>query len=414
MKTLVVLLVSAHNVAELESCLALRPEQIWLLASKSMRQPGERLYQQLQQQLPSSTITHLHHGTAQCDALTGNDAQQLQQWRDQWLQPELQRLKAEGWQTILNITGGTKLMPLVLAKLPEWDQLHYRALGEANTQIYREGSWEYGLCSEPAPIKSQLQLYLNRVKNKRPSKLSTQPDAMGVAEHLHQASLCRYRGEDHPWFLLEKIIHERQLWFNECHESSDYYTQSLPPHQIKALEPICTALNQLGDYIQLQPDRLTLPTYRHKASRRWQHFISGEWFELLIGHWLTEALGTDQIETNLQLHDRPHNSRDADLIVRHNHRLMAIELKADGHHFNAASDQLASLEKSSKAMLNTLLLFSPQAYCRIKDPDSARDRVAAASGRVGLAIDKESVIQLVQGNPRDSHTTNWGPYTPSP
>ena len=198
---------------------------------------------------------------------------------------------------------------------------------------------------------------------------------------------------------------DQKLWFDGCRIQSDYYTQYLHEEQVDLLRPICDTLSQLGQYIDLQSDRITLPTYHHRSSRPWQAFIAGGWFEYLVAQWLRDGSEPIEVETNLQLHDRPKNSRDADLIIRYKHQLMVIELKADWHNFNAASDQLESLKNTSKAKLNSLLLFSPQAYWNVDNPDSIHDRVVAANSRIGLAIDKESVVRLIT-----QRGTNWQPY----
>ena len=137
---------------------------------------------------------------------------------------------------------------------------------------------------------------------------------------------------------------DQKLWFDGCRIQSDYYTQYLHEEQVDLLRPICDTLSQLGQYIDLQSDRITLPTYHHRSSRPWQAFIAGGWFEYLVAQWLRDGSEPIEVETNLQLHDRPKNSRDADLIIRYKHQLMVIELKADWHNFNAASDQLESLK----------------------------------------------------------------------
>jgi hypothetical protein len=406
--TLLMLLVSEHNVAELESALHLQPDEIWLFSTLSFDDAARRLQMVIKQYLPATEVKKL---TSENHDIHRN-ASELAAWGKQNLRQQVDGYRQRGWYTILNITGGTKLIPMVFSNQAEWDALHYDAAETSKTQIWslQEQRWLSDNCRTNVTIEQQLRLYLERVEQKVDKQQLDSAHSLTVAQLLHDASLASYRSHHHPWHTLDRLIrnHGSDLWHDR--QDDKWHTQPITPAEFNELQAICHQLNQLGNFITLSQTTITLPTAKHKPSKAWREFIDGRWFEYLVAHWLHQHPPQAwQIMTNVDIYRDKEGmgQRDIDLVVRNEKKqLLLIELKVDTSDYRKDSGQLASLKDAVGAKLDSLLLCAPQYYRSIKDPAATQSRVKPS--RIGLAFNREAVINLIKDK-----KSNWGPSEPT-
>ncbi|MBF0245694.1 MAG: hypothetical protein HQL31_10570, partial [Planctomycetes bacterium] len=293
-----------------------------------------------------------------------------------------------------------------------WDELHYNPEGEQQGQIFisETAAWHTGICTEDATIEQQLSLYINRMTRiTQHDEIVEHPAALAVATLLHEASLASFKKQFHPWHKLAAMVRNggSDLWRDW--KGASHHTVSITANEYADLQPLCQQLNQLGDFIKLTPELLTLPTAKDAPSQAWRRFLEGKWFELLIVDWLRQQMEGALLLPNVKVFrdENDINGREIDLVIRQDKRLLMVELKADTVDYRHDVGQLESLKNSVGAKLGSLLLCAPQYYANIKDPVAVLQRVRPS--RLGLAFDKESLFQLITGKLE----SNWlQPITP--
>ncbi len=353
-RRLYVVIISEHNVAELQACLELQPDVVVTLTTKQMQRPGERFIRVLQEMMPALTI-HALPGIED-QPLEGTEAEATGTWLGQALRPFLEQHSAPQWKRILNFTGGTKLLSVQCLLTISWDELHYQHFGHNHIQVL---TLQQNQLREKGRINLEkalnplhhARLYLDHVKPHSQPALWKSPQALPLAEAIHGWVSAPDLGLGPAWLRLCELIEKNRLWDSR---------NALPPqvrltwqelgHPAEDMRPLIERLNTLEPakpHLHLSEEGLYLPGAADKASKNWRRFIAGEWFELLVLRWLEQRIERGKILSNVQLHANPTESgREVDILFLHNNTLSLLELKVStppGHSLGDAENQLSSL-----------------------------------------------------------------------
>jgi hypothetical protein len=367
--TLYVVISSSHNVAEYRCLLNLTPESVLIVSSTTEDGSAQRLASVIGQGLPDTKI-HFSPADGQ-NALEGDKGQSIQRWVEQSLQPLLHEYRNNGTRIILNLTGGTKLMAVFIQRAFPWHEIHYLALGAEHFERYDCEMRFAGTVELPVtvPLLHQGQLYMDKVTLHTPTSVERHPEAVAVAEYLHQQYATAgkivsiNRPLDLPWILLAQFIEEQSLWHSHFNgpEWQRIDIDGIYPLS-DAWQSLVAILRSIGSFIEERPEGLYLATVRYKSSEDWRHFLAGTWFELLLKHWLASYLPHIKVLSSVQLHaDKQDRGRESDLLVAAESGLMVVEAKVHRPATTSARAMQDQLKNTALRVgrVHACLVFSP-------------------------------------------------------
>ena len=421
-----VVIASKHNVAELEVCLEIKPDVLLVVVSDFIAKEGaaERFRSKLAEVLPHTQVHLL--GSAGVVSLSGDDAERDAAWVREVFQPACAAWRRSCERMIINITGGTKLLAMLLKEAYDWDAIHYQALGKQTIQELTNTGNHLGFlrtipCRKRAELPDIASLYNVKVEKSRPNPLFTSAACREVADALHQWALTEYRrrvmGEAvcHPWQPLAHWVVQSGVWWREGAEN----TATIAWEELLAGYPQVTRedvvqwaelLNQLDTsqrWIHWDEKNINLPRACKKEtakSKDWRRFIISDWFEWLMGEWLKEISPASQVAISIKAKDaEASQGREADVLWRNKGDLWVMELKValpDGKTPRQDLDQLRSLEDGF-GMAKKALVVSPY-YLTLLDKQqrTALDKgyVSSEKVRVVAAISARSLYEALNSS----------------
>lgn len=373
------LIVSQHNLAELQACLYLKPQRIILITTQSMQERAERLKKILAQRLQGSEIEILH------EQLEGNRVKEIREWVRNTLNARLRAGTQAGRRQILNMTGGNKIISLILSNLDTsagvaWEALHYQSIPDEKFapqievfQIYERDfrlQEPIDLSAVQVPPLDALCLYMDNPENDHPKPWESSALALQLAQERLDASLALSPGAgqpqpEHPWRYLTPWL--EQHWFEEGKKNHSF---ELHWHERDFPEPLLRPL--LARLQQLQPELQPLtftaqgvrfPSGVDKDSVDWRKWICGIWYEQLVLHWLEQCgIRPDSYVPNVHVRDHKRNdTHEIDILLLRHNKFQVIEIKAD----LPKGKKLSEFEKaitSASSLLSTAdkyLILSP-------------------------------------------------------
>lgn len=344
--------ISQFNVAELEACLACKPEHLVLVVSQNIaiQKAAARFELVIQQTLPASRI---YRPDEQC-GFGGDDAIEFQSWVGDALRPcleQIDRLSGNHHRWMLNATGGTKIMSMALLVGLPWSRVHYQGFGSSLQNLdFLNGEFipRKAIMSADAPAGSVVQLYADKLEFTNPPEHSDlaaaiwdalQPDSGDPLIGLFEALDTIWGDRDNPALALAKV-----RWH--------------VPEDLQCNPVACwlERFSTLADGV-FQPNGAGNPwqylipgnKINNRQQRRAHKWLCGGWLEDLVFEWLkTGGIPSGQVIKGLvsspEQQTGSATDRDSDLFVHFRGRSTLIEVKADvaGGDYLSVERQVAS------------------------------------------------------------------------
>ena len=410
--------VSNYNLPELEACLTRQPSDVLLVVSDKFRDSAELLHARLNARLPETTVHLLHQQETQ-HALSGDDLLQSQQWVRDVLVPRLKALSAEGKEPVLNFTGGTKSMAMVLLHGYRWSWVDYKAQNTNKLEALRflkkgefRALYQYQQKVEPTELvaaevldiprlhnKTVEQSTLNEIIDKRPGSPAIAQELWDALEQQEPSILGLFKAFDHIWSAgRENEAYKKDtltLSWAEFFAGSDSTQETVLPwlEKFQTLMPNSLHWNE---------DSITLPgneaTKKHRALRAW---INGLWLEQLGYEWLRAAGVPDRaIGCGVTISEGEKGKREADLLVHYQGKTSLIEVKTDvppGSTLKSLEEQLASIGESRFGQNNKVLFCGPELSQRLNasEDESVAFKARCKTSGVKICTTRAELLKAV-------------------
>lgn len=369
-----VIMISAHNVAELKSCLYFKPKNIYAIVTErkeieSAFDKFKKTIEDLQrdQILDNSIKLHKLSSTEQ-DILKGELYENTIDWIENFFIPNYCEKKFKNSNSVVfNMTGATKLLSLLILQSYKWDYVFYQPYSsnepEQNINIFTleniNGSHKINFSHttiinlkeitgvENIPAKYRLQLYADAVSRKSNNPISNIDRNIVIAE---KRFLAQKDSHDKEIKILSNILKKfEELWFNDINKNTDNNII----HKINFKEIFATdndldfdlinsvltelysidnhALELFKEFENNKENNIYIPNIHHKDFNNWIRWINGEWFEQLIKHWLIKLniVEKHNISSSLSIVHGSSSGYETDIIIEHSDTLYVLELKSD-------------------------------------------------------------------------------------
>ncbi|WP_044414212.1 PDDEXK family nuclease [Thiomicrospira microaerophila] len=396
-KVIYVLIVSAHNVPGLATLISLGCDihKVILISTSGsgFYDATERLKGVITQLNPNWLIEIWPKSMN----LSGESYQEMMKWVQQEVKPYYQRHEDYHW--MINITGGTKIMPIALLDALPWTEVHYKAFNYPHLQRWRHQPVYEPLedkTIETLSVKSALETY-KVIEQIKPNPLDINPEAVKLANDIWQAYLTYDESNPtHPHHILTMKL--QKAWaLGENTKSVNWpLTDWLPLSEdetlawFKKLEVISSGSVQVMEGKVYFPG--SSPKKRHKAFQRW---LKGLWFETLISSWLDSIPGLLKSHRmqNIRVNDL---KREIDFMLIKNNKLISIEAKVasapgKAHKSSEIIQQIKSIQDIGQ--LETLLCISPLFDKMIESEDAKNDFYESCSAnRIRLIKSRSDLI----------------------
>ncbi len=368
-----VLLVSDHNLAEYRACLKFKPAYISLIVTQRMDAVAQRLERVLRQALPNSQVERIG-GTDQIP-LDGERAETTVHWIECCFKPH-----SAAWQAqcvAFNMTGGTKLLSVLLGRAYPWQVVHYQPHQPNQAQLWMDcfvpdqtGQLQVTtpieLTDIQPPLVSVVALYVQPPKIHTPNPIFLQPDSPALALLRLQGQQLQAPSAENLWPALTPILN--RIWYEQpaVGKTVGIAWSEFVAEQ-SALRAWFERLNQLlptsmPPAVTWDDQQVFLPTVSNKQLKDWRRWISGDWYEQLVAAWLLElGVPAHSLQAGLQIIPDQSQGRESDLLLMHKHQLHVIEIKSDLPPNTALSTLEAQISSSTQSLgkISKVLVVSP-------------------------------------------------------
>jgi hypothetical protein len=397
-------IMSDHNLPEYQACIDLKPAVVLVIASTEYVKPGERFQRQLTERCPEMEVVLI--GGKADERLEGNDASEIQAWLAATFAAYYLFYQSMGYSMSLNLTGGTKIMSLLLKESFEWTNFHYQAEKLGYLQVLTPKSFTEQVTQIPyqneVPPLEHSRLYNERVNIVPENPLYAHAKALVLADYFMQAQLLtlEHKPAWHPWLALTSFLDESGIWEDRRNALSGEVTwQELCRNKVvggMASNPgepelplleerkarlivLFECLNELHPVITWDETGVILPLpsgrKKDRVLEHWMRFLAGGWYERLIMAWLDQTFPDSPRKANVQVSDaNASGQRELDILMVLKRRLWVLEVKADlppQHRASSASDQLSSAARPL-GRVGRMLVLSPQFVSRMRSADARR------------------------------------------
>lgn len=396
MKPIIYVMITSEHV--LPSVLSVRsqeplPSKVLLITTQSYAHAGERLAEQLKHLLPEVEVIALPS-----EDLSGESMQELVEWLDAYFLPLYSQFSDHHW--VLNMTGGTKIMPMALTNAINWHQIQYKAFKAPNIQGWRieDNSMTdfVDITMKTIDVREALSLYVDiDIEFSKP--LISELENSGLAAKIYEA----YQQADHPHQLLSRQL--EKLWSSDDSVKVDHVTvpwQNFLAQDSTALKQWCFYLADLSDgVVQCDNTGIILPTRnnRNKQVKAWIKWISGGWLESLLAHWLSEE--GIPFARNVKLkHVDVEVERELDIVLLVNGMFKVIEVKTAPDPNKSLSDivqQIVSIQSAGK--LTNMLFIGPEFRSSVTSKDKWEYFIEnCKANNIQLLDNRSSLIDFVR------------------
>lgn len=211
-------IISEHNLPEYQACLDLAPDVTFVISSRRVIEEGKRFCKQLKMRCPDMKVVPI--GNTEDERLEGHEAGEIQLWLNSVFDGYYRVYSDKGFGMVLNLTGGTKIMSLLLKESFDWQALHYQAEQLNHIQVLTRTDTNTDMQVKNLPYRCTVppvehgRLYSERVDTVDPSPLHEQPTALACANDFLQAQLLSLQTPIvwHPWLALTQMIDGQALW----------------------------------------------------------------------------------------------------------------------------------------------------------------------------------------------------------
>ena len=378
------LVVSDHNVSELECCITLQPAVTVLIASQRFVAAAQRFARTLRARLPACSVLIPVNDEL---PLTGDTFANCDHWIAQVLTPALQELKTlsqhEESLWYLNVTGGTKAIALALSRLHYWHVWHYKAYDKAYIEhIDRLDTSRptQQIALQPISAKEYCELYTPFSDTPITSDSGRLAMANWMWDNRRQdtgvIALCDYLRKQPPPTRRGNIQRIAFTDLGVTHESMAAFAQACAEHWPALLH--CN-----DDYIDVLIDQ----------------WIYGGWLEDQIQSWLQSwcmrnpygehALLRDVRITNA---DNSHKA-ELDFVVYHRCQAFVIEAKADIDKSGPLVKQL-SLQSIQLGKKHLAVLVGPDVSTHPQKLDQLRSTLG--NNQISLLTNQSDLINFLE------------------
>jgi len=364
--TLYFVIISGHNLPSLIPILETQPEKVVLIVTSFFagKSPPELFKQQIKNNLPATEIEMLSSENLGGECLT-----EMEAWSQKHFCPYFDQHK-DDYRCILNMTGGTKILPLVLETLVDWDEVHYK--GQKIEFLQR---WQVknktrvpldNLQLSQIPPLVGLNLYTETTEGST-NRIDQLPQAANTAQVIwNYYQDYADTGTENIHIDLSKRLADVWLELDKYQEKKVMIPWSEFDHSPEALAPWLKQLStltppDLDPILTLSNHGVEIPGNKLGSSKRgklrddWKDWISGLWLETLTHTWLQEL--NIEIATSVKIKNR---KRELDFVLMHQHALHVIEAKAAPSPQGAPSDIIRQIKSvDAIGMLQNYLLISP-------------------------------------------------------
>lgn len=373
-------IVTGHNLPNLFSVLAYKPQRVLLVASDTSfyLKQAERLRQQIVALLPEVKITLLNsHG------LGGESLPEAQTWVEKNLLPFYEQHKTE-FKWFLNVTGGTKILPMLFESLLPWDEIHYKALKLDDLQVWQFENGQRHFLPSPAhylsvhlsPLEA-LQLY-TEAKEGSLNRIDASEDSAAIAmqiwafyedyantniENVH-TELSRvlnevWENENHPSYAFPEVLIP---WDEFDYERSELVTWIKRLAALSKQFPVCLFTEQ---GVTIPGNKLSGNSKATKYRKDWKKWVGGLWLETLMNEWAAES-GV-KFSRGVQVDEQ---TRELDLVTLHKQQLQVFEAKAAPFLKNGLSSIVRQIKSVQDiGMLQDYLVISPYFKKVVNNPE---------------------------------------------
>lgn len=395
--------VSGHNLPNLASILSYQPAHVALVVSDNPKflDLAERLSEQIKAHLPDLQITQF-----QSRGLGGECLEEIQQWTSKHLVPFYEGNK-HNYRWFLNVTGGTKIIPMALESVLPWDEIHYKGFNLPSLQTWQFDHGVRTLLSNPVEQTpyglssiEALSLYTN-VKRGSVNRVEQSDSALVRAKEIWDMYKdYAETGKPNVHSDLSRVLNDvwskrKQGLFQEKEVLIKWSEFEFSEQDIRAwLEgmipevagvQVCYA-NEFGVWI---PGNKLGSSRADKARKDWQKWVSGLWLETLAAGWL------DSWELNFDRSvDIVGKKRELDFVVLHKEQLQVVEAKAAPNLEDSLHEIIRQIRSVRDiGMLKNYLLISPYFKTLISDKSWADFEESCGVNEIQLCTSKEDLLK---------------------
>lgn len=390
---LYICIVSGYNLPELEACLEVKPKNILLIVSNDpeIQKNAELLTNALKENLPHACIYRPDQEHPEL-AFDGTDIIQVQNWIKEVLLPYLKKPALDNTYKIINLTGGTKALPLALLYAYPWDALHYKP-EDANTvsvfhidangghEFYKGTPQKIKLTdASPITIAKLHSEYVEEVTSN--ISLANLEVRLQLAEALYQGLQKKDAGLTGLFKFLNKY------WSEERNKHKKDNLIQVPIQELlttskvelEALKPWLDRIQQLTQYGTwgYNQEKISFPSNKgkdadetQKEAKTLKAWISGLWLEEYIYHCIAQKVDCKHIAANLKVGKDAKTSetkREVDILLHYQGRTSVVEIKAD--YYGKLQDierQVSSLGDKILGRSTKILFIGPEFTNRLKN-----------------------------------------------
>ncbi|WP_044414385.1 PDDEXK family nuclease [Thiomicrospira microaerophila] len=395
-----VVIASGHNLPSLVPLLDYRPQRVTLIVSDFIKQQTrERIEALIAKHLPQTQWVMLDLKKRSGDAISD-----ITDWINQDFVPEYQS-NATTYDWILNVTGGTKLLALLLETAVDWQEVHYKSLTSPLVQRWTYHNKQRQILSEKVinhiDTLDALSLYTDYTLTEN-NRIEDSPNAINIAEKIWQ----HYEQPADNIHQALSVVLQKE-WSNSAHKTKELRLE-IDLFKNYPEEEVLNWFSQLADLIpdsdicRLENKTLILPgnklgSSKHDKLRKdWKKWISGIWLETLIHYWF-EQQGI-QVARNVKIKDQ---NRELDFVLLYQHNLHVIEVKNAPPHNKDMSDIIRQIKSVTEiGMLKNYLFISP--YFEKVNQDNLQKiddfKMNCKLNQIALIASKQQLIQKFQKN----------------
>ncbi|MFD2230670.1 hypothetical protein [Alkalimarinus sediminis] len=395
---------SKHNLPELECCINLMPQYLFLVVSDNteIQQYTARFSQQIEKYLPDTEIIKIEDPHIR---LSGDDMEESYQWIDQQLKPLLERYSDS--QKGLNITGGTKVLVMPLVSVTDWDFIDYKAQSTNYIQRHFPLDEKFSkITLPPLNVESAVALYSNyhtvEVRKHLPeqqieTRINTAEKLWHGLQHKEQGLIALFEMLTQLWSINrdQHLVSEVVVPWDEITRKPEVREQLI--EWVRRLNALCP------EALKAEEHYLTIPGNKIKAAniKNWKNWLCGKWLEELVYAWLLSTdLHEKQISLNIQSGSEKSSAsqREADLLILSNGQIYVVEIKADippNGKVKSIEEQISSLGDRFGST-KKILLLGPEAVDKLNKQKKMQDfELRCKSNYVSLCTSKQQLLKIV-------------------